>query len=181
MSRTSRILIAALLCGCGSPSAPARHAPATVPQGDEGASVPSTGDGQEHEPPVHVITGANPLPAPGPPCKGAVDPLPDGSLPVVESEEQLEDLLGCETQLEVDWDKEHVVPITLEGINKGWSLEGQSTQAGITTITILTDTMMRGAALQAKEFWLVRVPASTQSVVIEWTYTPTPADAPAYP
>lgn len=132
------------------------------------------------EAPEPAFTASSPFTDLGPKCKPPTT-LSTASLPVITSQEQLDGFLGCQTTLVVDWSSESVVPIAFEGVNTSWSLKGLSFEGGVTTITVLTDTMMRGAAVHERDFWLVRVPASTKSVVIQWKSTPQKADVHPYP
>lgn len=176
------VTIAALAAGCGgAQAAPAQHAKASEAGGAGGAGSQPADDGPEETTEAYTITGVNPLTDLDPQCKKSVDLLPDGSVPIVESQEQLDALLGCQTQLAVDWAHEHLYPITLQGINKAWRFQGLSTESGVTTITIQSETMNRGAAMHVQEFWLVRIPATTKSVAVQWTSVPMPTDAPLYP
>jgi hypothetical protein len=181
MKRLPGILAVALAFGCGTPAAPAQHAPPAVTQDDASTDEQASPDTHEADTPAHVITGPNPFTDIGPKCKQSFPQISHASLPIITSQEQLDKLMGCKTTLVVDWSKEHVVPVPLEGINRAWRLEGLGTQGGVTTITIHTSTIARGAALHVNELWLVRVPAATKSAVIQWTFQEQKLDAPLYP
>jgi hypothetical protein len=182
MKHIAEILAVVLAFGCGTPTAPAQHAPTGAVQDDAGTDAQTTPETHQEDTlaPAYIIL-ENPFTDIGPGCKKSVPPIPDASLPIITSEKQLEELLGCKTTMAVDWSKEHVVPVTLDGVNKGWSFVGLSTKEGVTTITIRITTIMRGAAVFEKEFWLVRIPASSKSAVLEWTSSPQKLDGPLYP
>lgn len=181
MTHIAEILGVVLAFGCGTPAAPAQHAPAGAAQDDAGTEAQATPETDQDDTPTPAFTPQNPFTDIGPGCKQSLPPMPDASLPIITSEEQLEELLGCKTTMVVDWSIEHVVPVTLEGINKGWSFVGLGTKEGVTTITIHVSTIMRGAAVFAKEFWLVRIPASSKSVVLKRTSAPKKLDGHLYP
>lgn len=181
MRYLAEILAVALAFGCGTPAAPAQHAPAAAAQDDTGTDAQKSPDTPVDDAPAPAFTATHPFTDIGPGCKKSWPQISHASLPIITSQEQLEKLLGCKTTMVVDWSSEHVVPIPLEGINRSWHFEGLSTQGGVTTITIKTTTIPRGAALHVKEFWLVRVPTTTKSVVIQMTSPPQKLEGPLYP
>ena len=174
------ILALATALGCGSHATPPPDDPTAAAEDEAGEKAAPSPDAPEDDKPAHVITGINPITELGPGCKHP-EFVPYPSLPILKSLEELEKLLKCKTTVVVDWTNEALVPVSLEGINRSWRYEGQSTKAGVTTITIETSTIARGAALKSEDFWLVRVPAATTSAVIQMTSPPQKADAPLYP
>jgi hypothetical protein len=174
-------MLALVALGCGAPAAPARHAPEGAAQDGAGAPAQESPVTHPDDAPTPVDIPGNPFTDVGPKCKKSVPPLPDASLPIATSEEGLAELLGCKTTIQVDWSREHVVPVSLEGFNMGWSFMGLSTMGGVATITIETSTIARGAAVLERRLWLVRIPAASTSVVIRWTSAPEKPDGALYP
>ncbi len=178
--------MAALACavaasGCGASAPPTEHAPPTAEQDDAGNDAQAGPDTQETDTPAPAFPVTHPFTDIGPKCKKSFSKLSHASLPIFTSQEQLDKFLGCKTTMVVDWSSESIVPVTFKGINRAWSFKGLSTDGGVTTITVLTDTLNRGAAMHTEAFWLVRVPPSTKSVVIHTTSPPQKPDGALYP
>jgi len=171
---------AVMSSGCGTPAPPPENAP-TSAQDEESTDPQPDPDAHEADAPESAFTVKHPFTDLGFKCTKSFKKLSHASLPVLTSQDQLDKFLGCKIAMVVDWSKESVVPVSFEGINRAWDFGGLSTKDGVTTITVSTDTINRGAAMHSEAFWLVRVPPATKSVVLEWEYSPQKKDVQPYP
>lgn len=184
-SMPMRKILVALTCtlvasGCGTPAPSPEHAPTSV-QDEESTGAQPDPDAHESDAPEPAFTVTPPFTDLGFKCTKSFKKISHASLPVLTSQEQLDKFLGCKIAMVVDWSKESVVPVAFEGINRAWDFEGLSTEDGVTTITVSTDTINRGAAMHSEAHWLVRVPPSTKSVVLKWEYSQQKKDVNLYP
>jgi hypothetical protein len=166
--------------GCGTPVPPPEHAP-TSTHDEESTDTQADPETHESDSPETAFTVTHPFTDLAFKCTKSFKKISHASLPVLTSQEQLDTFLGCKIAMVVDWSKESVVPVAFEGINRAWDFEGLSTQDGVTTITVSTDTINRGAAMHSEAHWLVRVPPATKSVVLEWQYSQKKKDVNLYP
>jgi hypothetical protein len=98
---------------------------------------------------------------------GMVDLVEGSAVTLAASPSELDGLLGCETRLPVDWTREKIAVVAVEGANSHFAFRSASVSGGVATIVIHQTVRAVGASFTEQILWLIPVAAEARRAVVD--------------